>query len=100
MLRIASLVVAFFTLSSLAVADPPRSNFVLFLTDDQRWDCLGCAGHPFLKTPNIDRLAAEGVHFRNAFVTTSICCVSRASYFTGRYCRNHGVGDFNTPLAP
>src|SRR5439155_24876313 len=40
-----------------------------------------------------------GVHFRNAFVTTSICCVSRASFFTGRLCRNHGVGDFNTGLS-
>lgn len=77
-----------------------RPNLVLLLTDDQRWDCLGCAGHPFLKTPNIDRLASEGVQFRNAFVTTSICCVSRASYMTGRMCRHHGVGDFSTPLPP
>lgn len=83
--------------SALAAARP---NLVLLITDDQRWDCLSCAGHPFLKTPNIDRLAAEGVHFRNAFVTTSICCVSRASYMTGRLCLNHGVGDFRTPLPP
>jgi arylsulfatase A-like enzyme len=92
-------VVAAFFLPAPALA-ANRPNLVLLLTDDQRWDCLGCAGHPFLKTPNIDRLAAEGVHFRNAFVTTSICCVSRASYFTGRMCRHHGVGDFNTPLPP
>jgi arylsulfatase A-like enzyme len=91
-------------LAALVLATPAfaadRPNLVLLLTDDQRWDCLGSAGHPFLKTPNIDRLAAEGVQFRNAFVTTSICCVSRASYFTGRMCRHHGVGDFNTPLPP
>src|SRR5262249_10297517 len=55
-----------------------RPNIVLLLTDDQRADCLGCAGHPILKTPNIDALAADGMRFRNAFVTTSICCVSRA----------------------
>src|SRR5262245_4493772 len=81
-----------------AAAADKRPNLVFLLTDDQRWDCLGVAGHPLLKTPNIDRLAAEGVYFKNAFVTTSICCISRASYFTGRLCRNHGVGDFNTPL--
>jgi arylsulfatase A-like enzyme len=81
-----------------AVEKPARPDIVLFLTDDQRADCLGCAGHPLLKTPNIDALAAGGVRFRNAFVTTSICCVSRASYFTGRLCRDHKVGDFATPL--
>src|SRR5829696_5698393 len=77
-----------------------RPNLVLFLTDDQRADCLGVAGHPLLKTPNIDRLATEGVYFRNAFVTTSICCISRASFMTGQLCRHHGVSDLNTPLAP
>jgi arylsulfatase A-like enzyme len=75
---------------------PP--SFVVLLTDDQRWDCLGCMGHPLLKTPNIDRLAAEGVLFENSFVTTSICCVSRASLMTGRLARNHRVPDFSTPL--
>lgn len=83
-----------------AVHADVRPNFILFLTDDQRWDCLSCAGHPALRTPHIDRLAAEGVRFRNAFVTTSICCVSRASFFTGRIGRNHRVGDFQTPLPP
>jgi arylsulfatase A-like enzyme len=82
---------------SLFAADR-RPNVVLFLTDDQRWDCLSIAGHPLLKTPNIDQLATEGSYFPNAFVTTSICCVSRASFMTGRLCRNHKVGDFNTPL--
>src|SRR5262245_20286485 len=82
---------------SAAAADK-RPNLILLLTDDQRWDCLGVAGHPLLETPNIDRLSTEGPYFKNAFVTTSICCVSRASYFMGRLCRNHGVGDFNTPL--
>jgi len=86
------------TFETAAAERPP--NLVLLLTDDQRWDCLGVAGHPLLKTPNIDRLAATGTHFRNAFVTTSICCVSRASYFTGQLCRHHQVGDFNTPLPP
>ena len=47
-----------------------RPNVLFILTDDQRWDQLGCEGHPFLKTPNLDRLAAEGVRFANMFVTT------------------------------
>lgn len=87
-------------LSLTATAADRRPNFILFLTDDQRADCLGVTGHPLLKTPNIDRLATDGVYFKNAFVTTSICCVSRASYMTGLLCRHHGVGDFNTPLPP
>ena len=91
-------VVAFFLFTFHTFAADRRPNLVLLLTDDQRADCLGVAGHPLLKTPNIDRLAKEGTHFPNAFVTTSICCVSRASFMTGRLCRNHGVGDFNTSL--
>jgi arylsulfatase A-like enzyme len=77
-----------------------RPSVVLLLTDDLRWDCLGCAGHPVLRTPNLDRLASEGAMFRNAFVTTSICAISRASIVSGRYCRSHKVGDFATPLPP
>ena len=49
-----------------------RPNVLFILTDDQRWDCLSAAGHPFLKTPNLDRLANEGARFTNAFVTTSL----------------------------
>ena len=83
-------------------ADKPagRPNFVFILTDDQRFDSLGCAGNRLIQTPNIDRLAANGVRFRNHFVTTSICCVSRASIFSGQYQRRHGIGDFTTPFTP
>ena len=73
-----------------------RPNVVLFLSDDHRADLLGCAGHPILKTPHIDRLAAEGVRFRNMFVTTSICAASRASILTGLYERRHRF-TFKTP---
>ena len=61
------------------VAEDERPNVLVILTDDQRWDALGAAGHPHLKTPHIDRLAKDGVHFRNAFCTTSLCSPSRAS---------------------
>ncbi len=57
---------------------------------------LGCAGHKIVKTPNIDRLAANGVRFENAFVTTSICAASRASLFTGTWERTHR-STFGTP---
>jgi arylsulfatase A-like enzyme len=70
---------------------PP--NVLVVITDDQRWDCMGCAGHPFLKTPHLDRLAAEGARFTNAFVTTSLCSPSRATLLSGLYAHAHGVND-------
>ena len=68
-----------------------RPNVVFILTDDQRWDTMGCAGHPFLKTPHLDRLAAEGARFANCFCTTSLCSPSRASMLSGLYAHAHGV---------
>jgi arylsulfatase len=73
-------------------------NILFILTDDQRWNTLGCMGDTNILTPNIDRLAREGVLFKNHFVTTSICCCSRASIFTGQYMRRHGIGDFDKPF--
>src|SRR5512133_2426833 len=68
-----------------------RPNVVVILTDDQRWDAMSCAGHPFLKTPHIDRIASEGVRFANAFCTTSLCSPSRASFLSGVYAHTHRV---------
>lgn len=68
-----------------------RPNVVFIITDDQRWDALGIAGNPSLRTPNIDRLAAEGVYFKNYFCTTSLCSPSRASILSGLYAHGHGV---------
>jgi arylsulfatase A-like enzyme len=72
-----------------------RPNILFVLTDDQRWDTLGCMGNPVIITPNIDRLAKEGVVFDNCFVTTPICAVSRASVLSGQYARRHGIHDFD-----
>lgn len=83
-----------------AFAREDRPNFVFILTDDQRWDAMSCAGHPFLHTPNIDRIAKEGARFANAFTTTSLCSPSRASFLTGRYAHSHGVKDNQTHLSP
>ncbi len=77
------------------IAAQQRPNILLIVTDDQRWDHLGLL-HPHLKTPVMDSLAAEGVRFRQAFVTTSICAASRASLLTGCFERTHGY-TFGTP---
>ena len=78
-----------------------QPNILVLISDDQRWDQLSCADNPLipeLKTPNIDKLAQSGAYFRNAFVTTPICCVSRASIMSGRYVSTHGMNYFNTPM--
>jgi N-acetylglucosamine-6-sulfatase len=64
---------------------------LIILTDDMRWDAMSCAGHPWFKTPHIDRLASEGARFSNAFVTTSLCSPSRASLLSGLYANRHRV---------
>ena len=71
-----------------AVAQP---NVLFILCDDLRPDALGCFGSKHVKTPNIDRLAAEGVLFKNTFCTTSLCSPSRASILSGLYAHAHGV---------
>ncbi len=83
------------TAASLPARKP---NLLFILTDDQRWNTLGCMGDTNILTPHIDRLAKEGVLFQNHFVTTSICCCSRASIFTGQYMRRHGIEGFTTPF--
>ena len=72
-----------------------RPNVLLFVTDQQRFDTLGCYGNPWVDTPNIDRFAAGGVLFRNAYCQSPVCTPSRASFLTGRYpsttkCRSNG----------
>jgi len=81
--------------SNTIKAKESRPNFIFVLTDDQRYDAMGVAQReqgdkarfPWFKTPNMDRMAEEGVRFRNAFVTTSLCSPSRAAFLTGTY--NH-----------
>lgn len=68
-----------------------RPNIIVILADDQRADYLGCAGHPIIRTPNIDALAKRGTYFVNAFVTTAACTPSRTSIMTGQYERKHGI---------
>lgn len=77
----------------------PR-NVVFILTDDHRYDAMGFMGHPFLETPHLDSLAKNGVHLKNAFVTTSLCSPSRASILTGLYTHRHRVIDNNRLVPP
>src|SRR6478609_9366166 len=77
------------TLRAFAADAPARPNILFLFADDQRFDALSCAGHPIVQTPTIDHLAEEGVRFKNAFVTTPVCWVSRAVVLTGQWARSH-----------
>jgi arylsulfatase A-like enzyme len=87
-----------------AAAAERRPNFLFVYTDDQRWDAIGAvqreqgdkARFPWFQTPGMDRLAAEGVRFRNAFVVHSLCAPSRAAFLTGRYNHLNGVANNQT----
>lgn len=81
-------------------ADSKPPNIVFLLTDDQHWDSLGCMGNKMIQTPNLDRLAGEGTLFRNAFVTASVCSVSRAAILTGAYPCSRGSGDLAAMVTP
>ena len=72
---------------------PMKPNFIVILVDDLRYDEFGAGGHPFMKTPHIDRIAAEGALFERAFHTTPICSPNRASIVTGQYASRHGIID-------
>jgi arylsulfatase A-like enzyme len=76
--------------SSRGGGDESRPNILLIMTDQQRWDALGCVGG-WVDTPNIDRLAAEGVRFSNAYSNSPVCVPARVSLATGRYPHNTGV---------
>ena len=83
-------------------ADPKPVNIVVLYADDWRFDTLGCAGNPIVKTPILDQMAREGVRFTHNCVTTAICGVSRASLFTGQWMSRHGdpaMLPFKTPWA-
>jgi arylsulfatase A-like enzyme len=89
-----------------AAAADRKPNFLFVYTDDQRWDAMSVvqreqgerARFPWLQTPHMDRLAAEGVRFRNAFVTLPLCAPSRAVFLTGRYNHANGIANNHTPF--
>ena len=77
-----------------------RPNILFLLADDMRADAVGYAGNPIIRTPNLDALAHRGVWFSNAYVSSPICAISRASIFSGQYARRHGIVDFDHDFSP
>ena len=75
-------------------------NIVFILSDDHRYDVMSFLGHPWAETPAMDAMAREGVYFRGAMVTTSLCSPSRASILTGQFMHHHGVIDNNVLPRP
>ncbi|MDQ6665907.1 MAG: sulfatase [Acidobacteriota bacterium] len=84
-----------------AQSRPKRRNILFILADDHRYDALGfMKAQKFLETPNLDSLARDGAHLKNAFVTTALCSPSRASINTGKYAHQHKIVDNNTAIPP
>lgn len=102
--RTIRLALIIFVVNFFAFAGPTaaakRPNILVILVDDLRWDALSVSGHPFFKSPNIDRIGNEGAIFRNAFVVHSLCSPSRATLLTGAYSHQHGVINNDIPLKP
>jgi len=85
--------------AGVGCAAEPRPNVLLVVVDDLRFDDFGAAGHPFARTPHLDRVAREGAQFRNFFAVTPLCSPSRANILTGLETRHHGILD-NTDRSP
>lgn len=94
-LRLAALLpaLALFGAAGPTSRPDPRPNIIVIVVDDMRWDEMGVAGHPYLETPSIDRLAHEGVRFTSAFHAVPLCSPNRASILTGQYPSRHGIID-------
>ncbi len=86
-------------LTSHAAGSTSKRNIIFIFIDDMRFDSMSCMGHPFLKTPNLDRMVVNGIMFNHAYVTTSLCSPSRASILSGQYAHRHGVLN-NSTLFP
>src|SRR5262245_19601649 len=72
-------------------------NLLFIMSDEHRQSALGCYGHPVVRTPNLDQLAANGVRFGSAYTNSPICVPARASFATGRYIHQIDYWDNGTP---
>jgi Arylsulfatase A and related enzymes len=91
-----ALVCASVKVSGDSIVPDARPHIIFLLTDDQRADALGVMGNLVIQTPHLNAMAKDGYLFRNAYVTTSICSVSRASLLSGQYMSRHKISDFST----
>ncbi|MDO8543063.1 MAG: sulfatase-like hydrolase/transferase [Opitutaceae bacterium] len=96
------LILTLFALPRLAAgaagSRPP--NILFIMVDEMRWNVMSCAGHPLVKTPNLDRIAREGTRFATAYTVAPICGPSRYSFFTSRYAHVHGAIDNSEDATP
>ena len=83
-----------------SVKNESKPNILLIYSDQHRYDCLGLAGHPDVKTPNIDALAKQGVWYQNSFCCSNVCTPSRYSLLTGLYAHQHGGRGNRSTLPP
>src|ERR1700722_9927086 len=80
--------------SGARAADAPRPNFLVILCDDLGYGDLACFGHPAIKTPNLDRLASQGIRFTDCYSAAPVCSSSRAGLLTGRSPQRSGIYDW------
>lgn len=99
MMKIGSIFAILLVIGQLHAA-PQKPNVLILYADDWRFDTLGVAGNPIVKTPNLDTLARDGVRFTHNCVTTSICGISRATLFSGQWMSRHGATDFKELRKP
>jgi len=99
--RFYTMLFAFAALSLTAqkVSSISKPNIIVIFTDDQGYQDLGCYGSPKIKTPQLDKMAKDGIRFTNFYATNSVCSASRASLLTGRYSFHNGVGGVYFPDA-
>ncbi len=83
-----------------SAATPQRPNVLFIMADEMRAGALGCAGHPVVKTPNLDRIANQGVRFASTYTVGPVCGPSRTSAFCGRYVHVHGTTSNDVPPHP
>ena len=98
-LRLSTAYILLFFIIPLTTFANPRPNIIVLLTDDQRHDAIGYVENSLVKTPHMNALAKSGIIFNNAYVTTSVCCASRASILTGQYALRHGIHGFRTDIS-
>lgn len=97
-LKLAGLGAAGFAAITSCSISKKQPNFIIFIGDDISWNDVGAYGHPNVKTPNVDKMAKEGITFSNAFLTTSSCSPSRCSIMTGRFPHSTGAPELHQPL--